>query len=219
MPSALGRRSSAGQKVTRAPTSLLLAIDTAGVRLAARNPGRRVRRDRTQGGRPDDKPFWRTGIGSTTTLAPPVWCLSRARHVDEKATPEPRKAATDREKGEWADVGGPPARPVLCSRPQPRHSTRSQSRYRILTTGSEIRPRSHAGARRERATCVAFFRAARSRSRPKPPAGTSSMAPSSGRSLRCRPPNRTIARRRSRTQKLRPASWQERPRLSREPDT
>ena len=104
------------QKVTPRPNFVVLLGDRYGWRpLPPEIPAAEFAAIEPKVAAADDKALLETWYRLDDNAAPPVWCL-QPRHVDvdEKATPEARKAATDREKAEWADVEAR-LRAILCS--------------------------------------------------------------------------------------------------------
>ena len=103
------------QKVTPRPNFVVLLGDRYGWRpLPPEIPATEFAAIEAKVTAADDKALLKTWYRLDENTAPPVWCLQpRKIDVDEKATPEARKAATDREKAEWADVEAR-LRAILC---------------------------------------------------------------------------------------------------------
>jgi len=91
------------QKVTPRPNFVVLLGDRYGWRpLPPEVPAAEFAAIEPRVTAADDKALLRTWYRLDENAKPPVWCL-QPRHVDvdEKATPEVRKAATDQEEAEW----------------------------------------------------------------------------------------------------------------------
>ena len=104
------------QKVTPRPNFVVLLGDRYGWRpLPPEIPAAEFAAIEARVTAADDKALLKTWYRLDENAAPPAWCLQpRKVDVDEKATPEARKAATDREKAEWANVEAS-LRAILCS--------------------------------------------------------------------------------------------------------
>ena len=104
------------QKVTPRPNFVVLLGDRYGWRpLPPEIPAAEFAAIEARVTAADDKALLKTWYRLDENAAPAVWCLQpRKVDVDEKATPEARKAATDREKAEWANVEAS-LRAILCS--------------------------------------------------------------------------------------------------------
>ena len=128
------------QKVTPRPNFVVLLGDRYGWRpLPPEIPAKEFAAIEGKVKASDDKALLKTWYRLDENAAPPVWCLQpRKVDVDEKATPEARKAATDREKAAWAHVEAR-LRAILCGAVSTAgFDEKARVRYEASATEQEI---------------------------------------------------------------------------------
>jgi len=128
------------QKVTPRPNFVVLLGDRYGWRpLPPEIPAAEFAAIEAKVTAADDKALLKTWYRLDENAAPPVWCL-QPRKVDiaESATPEVRKAATEREKAQWADVEAR-LRAILCGAVAAAgYDEKARVRYEASATEQEI---------------------------------------------------------------------------------
>jgi hypothetical protein len=128
------------QRVTPRPNFVVLLGDRYGWRpLSPEIPATEFAAIEPKVTAADDKALLKTWYQLDENAAPRVWCL-QPRHLDvgENATPEARKAATDREKAEWGEIEARLHAILSSAIADAGFDERARARYEASATEQEI---------------------------------------------------------------------------------